>query len=187
MWLFSYFFSFFPFKGRFTASHLISYTCHRDTLRRPWKTMDPSKSSKRANVCRLGVWLHVWGYSKAQREHATASPADPGLLVARLHKQPVFNYRERILSLIVVEEISLFAGYRACSFSSEMSRNRNQNIKKQGQITKQLISSAVLVKSYVGFSVMEKSPFPRARLELFGHPLENHVSWGHLEHHACKH
>lgn len=75
--------------------------------------------------------------------------------------------------LYVVEEISLFADHRTRSFSSEMSCNRNWNIKKQGQITKQLISSAILVKSCVGFSVMEKPPFPRARLEQSGQLLEN--------------
>lgn len=68
-----------------------------------------------------------------------------------------------------------------------MSCNHNWNIKKQGQITKQLISSPVLVKSYVGFSVMEKSPFPGARLELSGQLLENPIPGGHLEHHDCKH
>lgn len=118
----------------------------------------------------------------------TASPVDSGLFVAHLHslQQRILNYQERILSLIVVEEISLFADHGACSFSSEMSCNHNWNIKKQGQITKQLISSAVLVKSYVGFSVMEKSPFPRAWLELSGQLLDNPVPRGHLEHHGCK-
>lgn len=111
----------------------------------------------------------------------TASPAESGLFVAHLH-----SLQHHTLPLTVVEKISLFAGHRACSFSCEMSCNCNWNIKKQGQITKQLISSAVLVKSYIGFSVMEKSPFPRAWLELSGQLLENPVPRGHLEHHDCK-
>lgn len=61
---------------------------------------------------------------------------------------------------------------------SVLSHNCNCNIKKQGQITKQLISSAVLVKCYIGFSVMEKSPCPRAWVKLSGQLLGNPVLKG---------
>lgn len=55
----------------------------------------------------LGLW-------KAQAEPAPAHSLPSTLLIACFHslQQHIFNYWERILSLIVVEKVSIFAGHR---------------------------------------------------------------------------